>query len=194
VQQIKYLKRINLKLLLENQGLEKAANFGVSQANGKYFTRLDADDYLRLDYLRVMVPFLEHNKKLAFVYSDYYKLRDNTSERVELPEFNIEEITKRGDFLATGTLYRKEIIDMMGGYNEDVINCGLENYELILKIILKFNLVGHHVKLPLFYYRIHNRNMSLVRKQAIIKYGDKICEDFGLNAYTTNRFHPNKII
>jgi len=175
---------------LKNQGLEKAANFGISKAKGKYITRLDADDFLRGDYLKVLVPLLEQDDEMAFAYSDYYELRNETETRVKLPLFNVDEIKKRGDFLATGTMYRKKIFDVAGGYSEAVCNCGLENYELILKMILKFNMTGCHVGVPLFNYRVHGDNMSLCRRQGIIKYGNKICRQLGLSEYNVNEFNP----
>lgn len=179
---------------LKNQGLEKAANFGISKSNGKYIARLDADDQLDLNYLRMMCPFLSHNTNLSFVYSDYYELHGDIEKRVELPTFNVEEIMCRGDFLATGTLFRKDVFDLVGGYNENVINCGLENYDLILKMLLKYNKLGYHVKLPLFKYRLHKGNMSSIRKDNIILHGKNMCNEFGLSEYTINEYHPNKAI
>lgn len=179
---------------LKNQGLEKAANFGISKANGRYITRLDADDQLDLNYLRMMCPFLSHNTNLSFVYSDYYELHGDIKKRVELPTFNIKEIMCRGDFLATGTLFRKDVFDLVGGYNENVINCGLENYDLILKMLLKYNQLGYHVKLPLFNYRLHKGNMSSIRKDNILLHGKIMCNEFGLSEYTINKYHPNKAI
>ncbi len=175
---------------LKNQGLEKAANFGISRAKGKYFTRLDADDYLMPNYLQVMIPLLEQDDEIAFAYSDYYEVRNDMETRVVLPSFDIEEIKKRGDFLATGTMYRKEKFNAAGRYDESVSNCGLENYELILKMILKFNMVGYRVGIPLFNYRLHSDNMSLDRRQNIIEYGNNICRELGLAEYTVNEFNP----
>ncbi|MCD4730070.1 MAG: glycosyltransferase [Bacteroidales bacterium] len=179
---------------LKNQGLEKAANYGISKSNGKYITRLDADDQLDSNYLQMMCPFLSYNTNLSFVYSDYYELRGDIKRRVGLPVFNIEEIMCRGDFLATGTLFRKNVLDLVGRYNENVINCGLENYNLILKMLLKYNQLGHHVKLPLFNYRLHNENMSSLRRDNILTYGKKMCNEYGLSEYTVNEFNPNKAI
>ena len=96
--------------------------------------------------------------------------------------------------MASGTLFRKDILNMVGRYNEDVINCGLENYELLLKMLVQFKLIGHHVNLPLFNYRIHNANMSLKRRKAIIDYGNRLCASLGLGSYSTNEFHPYQLV
>ena len=55
----------------------------------------------------------------AFFYSDY-RIIDKKSEficNVYLPKFEASEIFKRGDFLATGTIYKRDIIQDIGFYN-----------------------------------------------------------------------------
>ena len=53
-------------------------------------------------------------------------------KKIFLPNFDKKELIKRGDFLATGTVYQKKIIKKLGYFNENSKNNGLENYELIL--------------------------------------------------------------
>ena len=45
------------------------------------------------------------------------------------------EILTRGDFLATGTIYRAELLHAFGGCTTQTRNSSLENYELILRLI-----------------------------------------------------------
>ena len=72
--------------------------------------------------------------------------------RVQLPKFDINEILERGDFMATGTIYHRNLIEKYGGYNTRYKNCGLENYEFILKLISK-NIKGCLIPLNLVNYR-----------------------------------------
>ena len=58
--------------------------------------------------------------------------------RIYLPKFDRKEIFERGDFLATGTIYRKKNYSKnIGYYNENKKNSGLENYELVFKVTIK---------------------------------------------------------
>ena len=175
---------------IENAGVEYASNLGLSLLQGEYILRLDADDRLCSNYLAVMVAELERSSA-AFIYSEYTQIdmEGNPTKQVYLPDFDINEIQGRGDFLATGTLYRREAVMAVGAYNERVKNCGLENYELILKL-LSFGYVGICVHSPLFEYRIHDSNMSLGRRDSLIEYGSVLAKEFGLRKYQTNENHP----
>jgi glycosyltransferase involved in cell wall biosynthesis len=175
---------------IENSGVEYASNLGLSLAQGEYLLRLDADDRLCSDYLAVMVAEFEKNSP-AFLYSEYTQIdmEGNPTKRVYLPDFDIGEIQNRGDFLATGTLYCREAVIAVDAYNERVKNCGLENYELILKLISS-GYVGKCVHSPLFEYRIHDSNMSRGRRDSLIDYGSRLAQEFGLRKYQTNKNHP----
>lgn len=174
----------------QNQGIEKASNFGIKQAKGEFFVRVDADDMLDKNYLQNVVPLLQ-NSKYAFVYSDYSVIdgEDKIISTKKLPDFDTNEIKNRGDFLATGTIYKKNIFFELGLYNEETKNCGLENFELTLNI-LKNGYIGLCTHLPLFYYRQHGTNVSLVRRESIIDYGEKLAKKYNLLGYKTNENHP----
>jgi len=177
-----------------NGGIENASNFGINKAQGKYIVRVDADDILDKNFLKKLTSIIE-TKDIAFIYSNYWIINEysNIIKEVILPNFSISEIIKRGDFLATGTLYKKEIIQKIGYYNERNKNCGLENYELILKLLLENN-KGYLVNKPLFYYRRHSSNISFQKKYEIINYGNNLFSNLKLGNYTTNKFHPYGLV
>lgn len=180
-------------LKIENSGIEVASNLGFAAAGGRFIVRVDADDALAPDYLARMAPMLE--LEFGFCYADYSIIDANsvTLEEVQLPEFDVAEIMIRGDFLATGTLYRAELLHSLGGYATQTRNSGLENYELILKLI-NSGVKGIHVAAPLFQYRRHRTNMSASRKASIIEYGRVLFERNGLGAFCTNQYHPYKLV
>ena len=177
----------------QNRGIEFSSNYGIKVSDADYLVRVDADDKLSPEYLREMVPLLE-NSNYAFAYSNYYIFNANSEviDKSELPHFRKEEIFKRGDFLATGTLYKKNVLEDVDLYSENVKNCGLENYELILKIIDNSHRgvlnEGH-----LFYYRRHSLNLSEKKKNRIISYGKKLMKSKYNREYETNKFHPYKL-
>ena len=175
----------------ENGGIERAANLGLQKARGRFVLRVDADDRLRPEYLRSMVPALER-RDVAFVYSEYETIdaQGRRTGTITLPDFDPQEISFRGDFLATGTLYRKSAVMQLGAYNERVMNSGLENFELILRMLAS-GLEGYCVHTMLFGHRFHGANLSTTRKQSIIEYGRRLASEFGLPGYRTNEFHPS---
>ncbi len=181
------------KFRIKNVGIEKASNYGFNKATGKYIVRVDADDKLNSNYLSVLQSHLQDN--IAFYYSDYSIIDSNGKimEEVKLPVYQEEEILQRGDFLATGTLYSANILNKFNGYSVVTKNCGLENYELILRFI-KSGIVGKHIPSNLFSYRRHSLNISVTKKEQIIQYGELLFSKMELGKYSTNKFHPYKLI
>ena len=108
---------------------------------------------------------------------------------INLPSFSAEEIRRRGDFLATGTLYKIDSIRKMGFYDSTLKNSGLENYEMILKL-LKEGMRGFHIPMNLFNYRRHQKNISNLNTKRIIKNGHKLFSKLELGEYNTNEYHP----
>lgn len=176
-------------LHIANGGLEAAANTGIRASVGEYILRLDADDTLEPFCLKHLVPLLDFNSDIHFAYGDYYMVTDGKRERKRLPVFDREEILSRGDFLATGTLYRKSSMEAVGLYSEKQRNCGLENCELVLKM-LAMGFEGYHLRLPFFDYIYHDSNMSFTRREKIIEYGIDMYKRLGLGSYRTNENHP----
>ncbi len=176
---------------IENSGVEAAANYAINKINSPYFTRIDADDSVESQYLTHFNKVIDSNKNYDFIYSNYNLINHNsdTIKNIKLPKFDKEEIFKRGDFLATGTLYKKETIDSLNQYDTTNKNCGLENYSLILRLIIQ-NYSGIHIPYTLFNYRIHSNNMSKKRKDAILKYGNELTTKLLNRTYEVNCNHP----
>lgn len=180
-------------LRIENSGIELASNKGFAAARGRYIVRVDADDALYPDYLARMEPMLA--QRFDFCYADYTVIDGYSApkEVVRLPDYDPEEVITRGDFLATGTMYLAELLHFHGGYATQTRNSGLENYELILKLMAT-GAKGVHVAAPLFKYRRHSINMSAVRVDSIIAYGRALFKCNGLGTFRTNQYHPYKLV
>lgn len=177
----------------ENRGLEAACNLGISTARYDRVVRLDADDTLDPQFLRVMARAIDQWSSEDFYYCKGYVdlYADGTSRPRTLPEYDAEEVFSRGDFFATGTVYKKNDFESAGRYDERVRNCGLENYNLILRLISKGK-KGRAVPGASFHYRRHTENMSLVKRDAIIRYGRELLASFG-REFRTNEFHPYQL-
>ena len=191
------LKSYNSPLLkcftIPNCGIEAASNFGFKKARGTYLVRVDADDMLSPNYLEIMDSYIDDSKNKF--YFPNYSIIDKKRKKIEiisLPIYNKEEVLERGDFLATGTIYRKDYIEKVGFYSECYKNTGLENYELILNL-LSLGVEGERIPEVLFFYRRHNLNMSELKRDKIINYGIELFQRFNLGRYSTNKNHPYKL-
>lgn len=176
---------------IENSGIEIASNYAISKINSEYFTRVDADDSLKSEYLSRVNEEIKLHKNTDFFYSDYNVINQLSEfiQEINLPSFDREEIFNRGDFLATGTLYKKESIDLIDKYDTSIKNCGLENYSLILRLLIK-GYEGIHIPSSLFNYRIHSDNMSKKRRLSILKYGNELTTKLLGMPYAVNCYHP----
>ena len=158
--------------------------------NASFLLRLDADDSLKEDFIEKLYPVIQHSDA-AFAFSNY-DLIDESSRIIKpitLPSYSHREIFRRGDFLASGTILNKKTFHKIGGYNEKNKNCGLENYEIILKF-LSNGYEGVFLEENLFNYRLHSSNMSKERRSNIIDYGQKLFKKEGYGEYSTNENHP----
>ena len=91
-------------------------------------------------------------------------------KNIRLPDFDPKEILSRGDFLATGTLIRADVLNQFGPYRCEIINSGLENYEFIIQLLCN-GVSGLHISEELFSYRRHSRNLSEIKRDTIIQNG-----------------------
>jgi len=67
---------------LQNKNHIKNANFALRQAKGKYFMRLDADDWMDPNGLLVLSNYLDNNEKVAAVFPGYFLVTE-TGEVIE---------------------------------------------------------------------------------------------------------------
>jgi glycosyltransferase involved in cell wall biosynthesis len=174
---------------IENSGIEKSSNFGFSKAIGDYVVRVDADDLLLPNYLSSIEDLL--SKEYGFFYPNYQVIdgNDRVLKNVRLPDFDPKEILSRGDFLATGTLIRADILTQFGPYKCEIVNSGLENYEFIIQLLCN-GVRGLHVSEELFSYRRHSKNISEIKRDAIIQNGRLLFDKNKLGPFVTNEFHP----
>ncbi len=179
-----------IPIRLNNSGLEKACNAGIQVAHFKRVVRVDSDDMLATNFLAVMNQAILTRPDFDFYYCknyyEYYSPNENFAKI--LPDFDVEEIFKRGDFFATGTVYQKKDLAQIGFFPEGIKNCGLENYSVILAM-LEDGKKGLAVPGTFFSYRRHKTNMSTLRRQSIIEYGKKLLRKHN-RVFQTNPYHP----
>lgn len=178
------------KFKIQNSGIECAANFGFQNSFGKYIVRVDSDDRLCSNYLATLEKYLPLGNE--FLYSNYSIIDAHgvITDEVFLPQFNPEEILGRGDFLATGTLYSRDLLGQYGYYLTDIKNSGLENYQLIIRMLMG-GVSGLRIPDPIFCYRRHSSNISKLKISEILKNGERFFNKLGISrGYQINENHP----
>jgi len=131
-----------------NMGLPSALNTGIKAAKGDYIVRVDSDDFVNADFIKLLMMFLEENKHMDAVACDYFLVDDDENIRsrascVEKP-------------IACGIMFKKEHLFEIGLYDEDFI-CQ-EEREIRLRFEKKYSI--NHLELPLYRYRRHDNNIT----------------------------------
>jgi glycosyltransferase involved in cell wall biosynthesis len=109
----------------ENKGLSSALNAGIKIASGKYIARLDADDIALSNRMQIQVNFMEQNPEVVLSGSNAYVI-DSGGEYLYTSNMplNEEQILKclrnTSPFYHSSVIYRKEVFDKCGGYNEKI--------------------------------------------------------------------------
>jgi glycosyltransferase involved in cell wall biosynthesis len=137
----------------ENKGAGFSAQKALENSKGKYFIRLDSDDFLSQFATGVFLNFLEENHMFDFVFGDL-QVVDKFGRKLEVIDMsNRENLINHG----AGILFRKEILDRLGGY--DVSLRHGEDIDLMLRLLTDSKMYQH---LPLRYYRYyrHDKNKS----------------------------------
>lgn len=161
----KYKSNSNIRIVeQENKGLNITNNIAIRLASGKYVVRVDADDFLEENMLLVLSNVLDTKPDIGLVYPDYYNV-DQYGRIIELVRRKkIAEEVELLDLPAHGacTMIRKEILQLLGGYDES-FKCQ-DGYDLWLRATRQHK--PYNVNIPLFYYRQHAT--SLTRNEAKI--------------------------
>lgn len=145
------IKIINHK---KNKGVAAASNTGLMACNGKYFMRVDSDDFISAYICQILFMLIEANPEYDFVYCDHVRV-DEIGRREELIRLNNQEtLYKHG----AGILFRKSILFDIGLYDENLRNA--EDYDLLIRL-QKAQKKGFYLPLPLYRYYIHGENMTL---------------------------------
>lgn len=143
---------------LNNLPLTKVANFAISKSSCEYIVRLDADDWWSSEYVAQMKKKIILDPFCAAYFPNY--------EEVDM-EGNTQRIVKRYDFdsdvslldiPAHGacTIFNKEILKSLGGYDESIDR--QDGFDIWLKLIKDYRVTNIHD--VLFSYRRHGSNLT----------------------------------
>ena len=150
----------DIRLLVNetNKGVAYASNLALKHAQGRYWMRVDADDFLNLYACGFMAGILDENENVDFVYCDHYRVdvRGVKISKVRLD--NDEALYDHG----AGVLFRTDVLRKIGGYDEALRNC--EDYDLLYRL-KKAGHKGYYLPVPLYRYYIHGDNITLTTER-----------------------------
>jgi glycosyltransferase involved in cell wall biosynthesis/SAM-dependent methyltransferase len=170
-----------------NQGQSAARNAGIRAATGAFVALIDQDDQWRRDHLSALVPLLEADPELAWVYSDFDEL-DETGRTVTLSFIRERRVPHpkptlaaclSGDLmvLPSASVLRKAALEQVGGF--DARLRGYEDDDLFVRLFARG--WGHaFVPVSTTRYRVHasgsSAGDSFLRSRML--YLGKLIEEF----------------
>ena len=139
--------KIKLVFNKSNVGVGCSSTIGAKKATGKYIVRVDADDYVHNDFLKCLYLWASFNNSHA-VACDYQEVNFN--------EDVLDTISQKKNPLACGILYRTDLLEYLGYWNEKLrIN---EDVDMIKRFKKEFKL--EYLNIPLYRYFKHEESMT----------------------------------
>tara|TARA_B100001123_G_C15299672_1_gene1020558 strand:- start:1334 stop:2581 length:1248 start_codon:yes stop_codon:yes gene_type:complete len=132
----------------KNIGVAASANKAILRSKGKYFVRVDADDFISMYLINILSYFLEENKIFFGVACDYYY--------VDKFGLKIKKIQSIENPISCGIMYNKKKFIKNGMYNNKFRH--REEEELKIRIGKKYKI--YNLPLPLYRYRMHKSNKT----------------------------------
>jgi glycosyltransferase involved in cell wall biosynthesis len=129
-------------------GLPAALNTGLRAAHTRYVVRVDADDYVHHDFVRVLMLFLDLNPHMDAIACDYLTVDEH--------EAHLEHVNCFERPIGCGIMFRKDRLIELGLYDESFLMA--EDVDLRLRFEHHWRV--HRVELPLYRYRLHDENMT----------------------------------
>lgn len=151
-------KKIIVAQYSKNRNQATAMNVGIDIARGDYICFLDYDDKYHEDKLKIQFNFLENND-YDMVYNDGYYINenDNIIREMDLPQFS-SQILNENLIAVGGVMVKRECFDKL---KFDMNINRSQDWEMWIKLYKNNFKIIHH-KDKLFYYRVHDKQKSII--------------------------------
>lgn len=152
-----YAKR-DLRIVLlqnpNNQGLSKTLNFCLSHAKGEYIARMDGDDMCCSHRFATQLTFLQDHAQYAFVSSamSMFDERGIWGQNHPKPAPASRDFKRDTPFCHAPVMIRRQALEAVGGYGEDVWLFRVEDYHLWVKMYAA-GYRGYNLETPLYMVR-----------------------------------------
>ncbi len=126
----------NIKIIRNdsNIGLTKSLNKALLFAKGNYIARMDADDISINNRFEKQIYLFENNANIGLVSCNSIVIDENghNVKNVIMPS-NINSLIRKRNYLVHGSvIIRKDVIDQLGGYDEEMRYA--QDYEMWLRV------------------------------------------------------------
>ena len=144
----------------KNIGLTKSLNKALKQAKGEYIARQDADDVSLPNRFEEQVKYFEEHPEVVLLGTSVYLIGENekiVGKRIVLTKPSIKYLFKENQFNHGSVMFKKEIVNQLGGYNELIRYS--QDYELWLRIAKYYEV--RNLTQSLYKLRSHDANIRL---------------------------------
>lgn len=147
-----------------NQGYLKTCNKLFGEVTGQYITFQDADDFSDLRRIEIQLQAFDADPELGACGTDFISLNDKGIEfkRTDFPATHDEIMRSisKGVFcvIPNSFLFKREILDTVGGYNEFFDRIGAEDYYWTWLIMEKYKL--ENLKQCLYFYQYNQNSVT----------------------------------
>ena len=164
-------KKFKYFLSKKHTSLYAARNLAISKAKGKFISFIDSDDTWESDKLKKQIKFFKE-KNVAVVYGNSWIKREETNKK----KIFIKEKIKDGyihDNLITSynvgiltAIIKKRSLGSKKKIFDDKYNI-IGDFDLFIKLSKKYKFRA--IQSPVATYRIHGKNLSILKKNLEIK-------------------------
>ena len=164
---------IKIIRLEKNQGLGNALNIGLKYCENDLVARMDTDDIAKRCRCEKQLAFMNSNPMISIVgsnISEFINCPDEVVSYRKVPERNDDIIRfahKRNPFNHMTVMFRKKVIESVGGYMDMPL---AEDYYLWVRLLQK-GYMGANIQENLVYARIGN---NMIKKRGGVSYARKI--------------------
>lgn len=137
----------------ENRGVGAASATALSMANGRYFLRLDSDDFLSSFAIEFLFSVADNNPTFGFVFSDYYIVDSDGFKQELFRKDSMDKLLAYG----AGVMFRTDLLRSAGGYDARLRDC--EDFDILARV-LATGATGLRLPVPLYRYRRHDTNLT----------------------------------
>jgi len=161
-------RRIRLIDNEQNIGLTKSLNKVIKQARGEYIARQDADDISLPNRFEEQVRHFDQHPEVALLGTSAYRIDEQgrITGRVKVKEKPGEDLLKRNQFNHGSTMFKRQVVIRLAGYNELFKYC--QDYELWLRIAKYYEV--RNLPQILYKLRFHQENIRSLKAEESVLY------------------------
>lgn len=155
----------NLKIIFnkKNLGVAESANIAILRSDGKFIVRVDSDDYIEKNFIRVLYNYISTKNNFLGVTCNY--------NYVDINNRKLQVVDYRTKPISCALMYNKNKLLKYGLYNKHFKH--REEEELRKRVGKKY-ILGH-INQSLYNYRMHDKNKTK-KKFLMESYRKKLVE------------------